>query len=71
MLYIYKQFTFFFDNIYEKSAVKYNSLLPVDEISAGATAIGRNKWKVNKNCQKRGPKNARTDITENSFIKGW
>ena len=47
-----------------------NSRLPVDEISAGATAIERNKWKVNKNCQESGPKNDRTDITENSFING-
>lgn len=55
--------------MYKKWAVKYNSLLPVDEISPGATAIERNKWKVNKNCHERGPKNDRTDITENSFIK--
>lgn len=36
--------------IYEKWEVKYNSLLPVDEISPGATAIEQNKRKVNKNC---------------------
>lgn len=36
--------------IYEKWEVKYNSLLPVDDISPGATAIEQNKRKVNKNC---------------------